>query len=87
MSAAAPYGSTLQVETGTITGVSHLGETMTSEAVNAGVLVQAAFVNQKTSDYDFTSEISASVNVIPADGPSFGVAPSGTWMWKSCSLK
>ncbi len=19
--------------------------------------------------------------VIPADGPSFGVAPSGTWMW------
>ena len=62
VSAAAPYGSTLQVETGTITGVSHLGETMTSEAVNAGVLVQAAFVNQKTSDYDFTSEISASVS-------------------------
>ena len=62
VSAAAPYGSMLQVETGTITGVSHLGETMTSEAVNAGVLVQAAFVNQKTSDYDFTSEISASVS-------------------------
>ena len=62
VSAAAPYGSTLQVETGTITGVSHLGETMTSEAVNAGVLVQAAFMNQKTSDYDFTSEISASVS-------------------------
>ena len=62
VSAAAPYGSTLQVETGTITGVSHLGETMTYDAVNAGVLVQAAFVNQKTSDYDFTSEISASVN-------------------------
>ena len=20
---------------------------------------------------------------IPADGPSFGVAPSGTWIWKS----
>ena len=62
VSAAAPYGSTLQLETGTITGVSHLGETMTSEAVSAGVLVQAAFVNQKTSDYDFTSEISASVS-------------------------
>lgn len=62
VSAAAPYGSTLQVETGTITGVSHLGETMTYDAVNAGVLVQAAFVNQKTSDYDFTSEISASVS-------------------------
>ena len=21
--------------------------------------------------------------VMPADGPSFGVAPSGTWMWMS----
>ena len=21
--------------------------------------------------------------VMPADGPSFGIAPSGTWMWMS----
>ena len=64
VSAAAPYGSRLQVDTGTITGVSHLGETMTSEPVKAGGLVQAACVNQKTSDYEFTSEISASVSNI-----------------------
>ena len=75
VSAAAPYGSTLQLETGTITGVSHLSETMTGDAVNAGVLVQAAFVNQKTSDYDFTSEVSASVsnmNELMVAGQNYG---------------
>ena len=25
--------------------------------------------------------------VIPAEGPSFGVAPSGTWMWIWCLSK
>ena len=48
---------------------------MTYDAVNAGVLVQAAFVNQKTSDYDFTSEISASVgnmNELTVAGKSYG---------------
>ena len=25
--------------------------------------------------------------VIPAEGPSFGIAPAGTWMWISCSAK
>ena len=27
-----------------------------------------------------TREVSAVVKVIPAEGPSFGTAPSGTWM-------
>ena len=29
---------------------------------------------------------SAVAIVTPADGPSFGTAPSGTWMWISTSL-
>ena len=29
------------------------------------------------------SEASAVVSVMPAEGPSFGVAPSGTWMCRS----
>ena len=32
-----------------------------------------------------TSETSAVAIVIPADGPSFGTAPAGTWMWTSWS--
>ena len=28
-----------------------------------------------------SSDASAVVIVTPADGPSFGVAPAGTWMW------
>ena len=32
-----------------------------------------------------TSEAIAVAIVIPADGPSFGTAPAGTWMWTSCS--
>ena len=31
------------------------------------------------------AEISATAMVIPAEGPSFGVAPSGMWMWMSTS--
>ena len=30
-----------------------------------------------------STETSAVVIAMPADGPSFGVAPSGTWMWMS----
>ena len=30
-----------------------------------------------------TAESSAVAMVMPADGPSFGIAPSGTWMWMS----
>src|SRR5881628_1192122 len=29
------------------------------------------------------SETSAVVIVTPAEGPSFGIAPAGTWMWRS----
>ena len=29
------------------------------------------------------SETSAVVIVMPADGPSFGIAPAGTWTWRS----
>jgi hypothetical protein len=25
--------------------------------------------------------------VTPADGPSLGMAPAGTWIWMSCSSK
>ena len=32
-----------------------------------------------------TSEAIAVAIVMPADGPSFGTAPAGTWMWTSCS--
>ena len=32
-----------------------------------------------------TSEASAVAIVTPAEGPSFGTAPAGTWMWTSCS--
>jgi hypothetical protein len=31
------------------------------------------------------SDTSAVAMVIPALGPSFGIAPAGTWMWTSCS--
>ena len=31
------------------------------------------------------SEESATVIATPAEGPSFGTAPAGTWMWMSCS--
>ena len=30
-----------------------------------------------------SSETSAVVIAVPADGPSFGTAPAGTWMWMS----
>ena len=30
-----------------------------------------------------STEISAVTSVTPADGPSLGVAPAGTWMWMS----
>jgi len=29
------------------------------------------------------AEVRAVAMVIPADGPSFGIAPAGTWMWIS----
>ena len=32
-----------------------------------------------------TSDAIAVAIVIPAEGPSFGTAPAGTWMWTSCS--
>ena len=32
-----------------------------------------------------SSEASAVVIVIPALGPSFGIAPAGTWTWNSLS--
>ena len=31
-----------------------------------------------------TSDAIAVAIVTPADGPSFGTAPAGTWMWTSC---
>ena len=33
-----------------------------------------------------SSDASAVAIVTPADGPSFGIAPDGTWMWISASL-
>ena len=30
-----------------------------------------------------SAETSAVASVMPADGPSFGMAPSGTWTWTS----
>ena len=33
-----------------------------------------------------SAETSAVARVMPADGPSFGIAPSGTWMWTSVFL-
>ena len=33
------------------------------------------------------AEIIAVAIVMPADGPSFGIAPSGTWTWTSCVSK
>jgi hypothetical protein len=32
-----------------------------------------------------SAEMSATAIVIPAEGPSLGVAPSGMWMWMSTS--
>lgn len=34
-----------------------------------------------------SADSSAVAMVIPAEGPSFGTAPSGIWMWKSLVLK
>lgn len=34
-----------------------------------------------------SSDTSAVVIVIPADGPSFGIAPAGKWMWMSLPSK
>ena len=31
------------------------------------------------------SDASAVAIVTPALGPSLGIAPAGTWMWRSCS--
>src|SRR5207302_8047938 len=33
------------------------------------------------------AEASAVAMVIPAEGPSLGIAPAGTWMWMSCLAK
>ena len=33
------------------------------------------------------AEASAVAMVIPAEGPSFGIAPAGTWTWMSCLAK
>ena len=33
-----------------------------------------------------SSDASAVVIVMPALGPSFGIAPAGTWTWKLVSL-
>jgi phospho-N-acetylmuramoyl-pentapeptide-transferase len=35
--------------------------------------------------FSVRSDASAVVSVIPADGPSFGTAPAGTWIWRSWS--
>ena len=32
-----------------------------------------------------SADASAVTIVTPADGPSFGIAPAGTWMWISAS--
>ena len=32
----------------------------------------------------FSAETIAVAIVTPADGPSFGIAPAGTWTWRSC---
>ena len=32
-------------------------------------------------------EAMAIAMVMPADGPSLGIAPAGTWIWRSCVLK
>ena len=32
-----------------------------------------------------TSEAIAVAIVMPAEGPSLGTAPAGTWMWTSCA--
>src|SRR5205085_2651886 len=34
-----------------------------------------------------SNDTSAVVMVMPAEGPSFGMAPAGTWMWRSWELK
>ena len=33
------------------------------------------------------ADIKAEASVMPADGPSFGIAPSGMWTWKSWEAK
>ena len=42
--------------------------------------VMASFGRQTVS---VSTEISAATSVIPAEGPSLGVEPSGTWKWMS----
>ena len=49
-------------------------------SVISPVMATAARVGRSVN-----AEISAVAMVIPADGPSLGVAPSGMWMWMSTS--
>jgi hypothetical protein len=55
-----------------------IGSTLPDSVTSPVIAVSARTARQDTS------EASAEVIVMPALGPSFGVAPAGTWMWTSC---
>ena len=50
------------------------------DSVISPVIARFAFAGRRES-----AETSAAAIVTPADGPSLGMAPAGTWMWTSVS--
>src|SRR6185437_9153453 len=49
---------------------------------SAGITMATALASLVTGR-PVTSDASAVAIVMPADGPSLGIAPAGTWMWNS----
>ena len=43
-------------------------------------------ISERTGTFLIAETIAVAI-VIPADGPSFGVAPSGIWIWTSVCSK
>ena len=58
-----------------------MGEVSGKVAASVFTLVFALCVWWSTKAVDRVSTVLILAMVIPAEGPSFGVAPSGTWMW------
>ncbi len=49
-------------------------------------VISPVIANPSVTDLSDNSETRAVSIPTPADGPSFGVAPAGTWIWISVSL-
>ncbi len=46
-------------------------------------VISPVIATSRRTGMPVSEEMSAVAIVMPADGPSFGIAPAGTWMWMS----